>query len=202
MPYAFASPMKTLVVDNHDSFTHNLAHLIAEINQEEPLVVTNDAMEWDELSFLDFDNIVISPGPGRPDRTGDFGVCQQAIAQSRIPLLGVCLGHQGVAMAAGATLSQAPSLVHGRTSEITHNGNPLFAGIPSPFTAARYHSFVVQGPLPDNLQHIAWTDDGLTMAIARQDRPQWGVQFHPESILSNYGHALLENFLTYQFTCS
>lgn len=186
--------MKTLVIDNYDSFTQNLVHLIAQINQEEPLVVRNDAMGWDELAALRFDNIVISPGPGRPDRATDFGVCKEAIAQARIPVLGVCLGHQGIALAAGAALARAPELVHGRASQITHAGSPLFAGMPSSFAAARYHSFIVQRPLPPTLEEIAWSDDGLVMGVARRDWPQWGVQFHPESILTEDGRILLRNF--------
>ncbi len=186
--------MKTLVIDNYDSFTHNLVHLIGQINQEEPLVVFNDEMTWDELSARRFDNIVISPGPGRPDRTADFGLCRDAIEKADVPLLGVCLGHQGIAMAAGAELISAPSLVHGRSSLIAHRGHPLFAGMASPFAAARYHSFIMQRPLPDDLEEIAWTEDGLLMALARRSRPQWGVQFHPESILTDDGRILLQNF--------
>ncbi|MBN9598337.1 MAG: aminodeoxychorismate synthase component I [Afipia sp.] len=186
--------MKTLVIDNYDSFTHNLVHLIGQINQEEPLVVFNDEMTWDELSARRFDNIVISPGPGRPDRAADFGLCRDAIKRANVPLLGVCLGHQGIAMAAGAELINAPSLVHGRSSLIMHKGHPLFAGMASPFAAARYHSFIVGRPLPDDLEEIAWTEDGLVMALARRSRSQWGVQFHPESILTEDGHVLLQNF--------
>lgn len=186
--------MKTLVIDNYDSFTHNLVHLIGQINQEEPLVVFNDEMTWDELSARRFDNIVISPGPGRPDRAADFGLCRDAIDKADVPLLGVCLGHQGIAMAAGAGLINAPSLVHGRSSLIRHKGHPLFAGMASPFAAARYHSFIMQRPLPEDLEEIAWTEDGLVMALARRSRPQWGVQFHPESILTEDGRILLQNF--------
>ncbi len=186
--------MKTLVIDNYNSFTHNLVHLIGQINQEEPRVVFNDQMTWGELSAQRFDNIVISPGPGRPDRAADFGLCRDAIEKANVPLLGVCLGHQGIAMAAGAELIQAPGLVHGRSSPIRHQGHPLFAGMASPFAGARYHSFIIQRPLPDELEEIAWTEDGLVMALARRDRPQWGVQFHPESILTEDGRILLQNF--------
>jgi para-aminobenzoate synthetase len=186
--------MKTLVIDNYDSFTHNLVHLIAQLNQDEPTVVYNDDTAWETLSSRHFDNIVISPGPGRPDRVRDFGVCKDVIETARVPILGVCLGHQGIAMAAGAALAKAPSLVHGRSSGIIHNDNALFAGIPSPFMAARYHSFIIQQPLPSCLESIAWTEDGLTMAVAHRERPQWGVQFHPESILTEHGRLLLRNF--------
>lgn len=186
--------MKTLIIDNYDSFTYNLADLIAEINQEPPVVVRNDETEWRELAHRGFDNIVISPGPGRPDRASDFGISRDAIAQTDLPLLGVCLGFQGIAMGAGAELVHAPTLVHGSASRVRHNGNALFAGVPEVFDAGRYHSFVIRTPLPHVLEETAWTDDGLLMAIARHDRPQWGVQFHPESILTAYGRRILENF--------
>lgn len=186
--------MRTLIIDNYDSFTYNLVHLIADINQEDPLVVRNDAATWEELSRRSFDNIVISPGPGRPDRATDFGLSKTAIEASVVPLLGVCLGHQGLALASGASLARAPSLVHGRTSRIVHHGVGLFADMPPLFKAARYHSFVVQRPLPSTLEEIAWTEDGLVMGIAHHRRPQWGVQFHPESFLTDHGRVLLRNF--------
>lgn len=194
--------MRTLIVDNYDSFTYNLVHLIADINQEDPLVVRNDAVTWDELSGERFDNIVISPGPGRPDREADFGLSKAAIESATVPLLGVCLGHQGLALAAGASLARAPSLIHGHTSQILHHGSGLFAGMPPLFNAARYHSFVVQRPLPSTLEEIAWTEDGLIMGIVRHGRPQWGVQFHPESFLTEDGKVLLRNFrdLSLRFT--
>lgn len=194
--------MRTLIIDNYDSFTYNLVHLIAEINQEEPLVIRNDAVTWHELSQRRFDNIIISPGPGRPDRTADFGLSKAAIEAAAVPLLGVCLGHQGIAVASGASLARTPSLVHGRTSRIVHRGSGLFANMPPLFNAARYHSFVVQRPLPSTLEEIAWTEDGLVMSIARRGRPQWGVQFHPESFLTEDGRVLLRNFrdLSFRFT--
>lgn len=194
--------MRTLIIDNYDSFTYNLVHLIADINQEEPLVVRNDTTTWDELSGRRFDNIVVSPGPGRPDRVADFGLCKAAIEAAAVPLLGVCLGHQGLAIASGASLERAPSLVHGRTSAIVHQGSGLFADMPPLFNAARYHSFVVQRPLPSTLEEIARTEDGLVMGIARRGRPQWGVQFHPESILTDDGRILLQNFRDLSFRAS
>lgn len=186
--------MKTLIIDNYDSFTYNLAALIADINQSAPRVVMNDAATWDELIKQPFDNIVISPGPGRPDRALDFGLSRDALLKANVPVLGVCLGFQGLAMASGGRLAYAPSLVHGEASTVRHNANPLFNGVPSPFAAGRYHSFMIERPLPDNLEEIAWTEDGLLMAIAHRDKPQWGVQFHPESILTEHGRRLLENF--------
>lgn len=186
--------MKTLIIDNYDSFTYNLADLIADINQRAPVVVKNDAAAWDEIIKESFDNIVISPGPGRPDRASDFGLSRDALLKAEVPVLGVCLGFQGLAMEAGGRLAHAPSLVHGEASMVHHDGDPLFAGVPSPFAAGRYHSFMIERPLPPHLKEIAWTEDGLLMAIAHRDRPQWGVQFHPESILTPHGRRLLENF--------
>ncbi|WP_319796748.1 aminodeoxychorismate synthase component I [Nitrobacter sp.] len=194
--------MRTLIIDNYDSFTCNLVHLIADINQEEPLLLRNDAATWDELSGQRFDNIVISPGPGRPDRAADFGLCRAAIEAATVPLLGVCLGHQGIAIASGASLERTPSLVHGRSSRIVHEGLGLFAGMRLLFNAARYHSFVVGRPLPSALEEIARTEDGLVMAIAHRSRPQWGVQFHPESILTEEGRILLQNFRDLSFRAS
>jgi para-aminobenzoate synthetase len=194
--------VRTLIIDNYDSFTYNLVHLVADINQEEPLVIRNDALTWKELSEKRFDNIIISPGPGRPDRAADFGLSKAAIEAAAIPLLGVCLGHQGLAIASGASLEQAPSLVHGRTSRIVHQGVGLFDGMPPLFNAARYHSFIVRRPLPSTLEEIAWTEDGLVMGISRRDQPQWGVQFHPESILTENGRILLRNFRDLSFRAS
>jgi len=186
--------MKTLIIDNYDSFTYNLADLIADINQRAPVVVKNDAAAWDEIAKESFDNIVISPGPGRPDRAQDFGLSRDVLLKADVPVLGVCLGFQGLAMEGGGRLAHAPSLVHGEASMVRHDGDPLFAGIPSPFAAGRYHSFMIERPLPPHLKEIAWTEDGLLMAIAHRDKPQWGVQFHPESILTEHGRRLLENF--------
>jgi len=132
---------------------------------------------------------------GRPDRAADFGLCRAAIEAATVPLLGVCLGHQGIAIASGASLERTPSLVHGRSSRIVHEGLGLFAGMQPLFNAARYHSFVVRRPLPSALEEIARTEDGLIMAIAHRTRPQWGVQFHPESIATEDGMKILKNFL-------
>ena len=186
--------MRTLVIDNYDSFTYNLVHLIATVNQESPLVVRNDEMDWSELQNQSFDNVVISPGPGRPDRVADFGVCARLIAECTKPVLGVCLGHQGIATVFGGTVSRASMPVHGKTIAIEHEGTGLFHGIPSPFLAARYHSLIVEPPLPDDLVATAWTAEGLIMALAHRTRPLWGIQFHPESIISEFGEVLLRNF--------
>ena len=186
--------MKTLLIDNHDSFTYNLFQLLAEVNGEEPTVVRNDEASWAELAELRFDNVVISPGPGRPERGADFGVCAEAIRRSRVPLLGVCLGHQGLATAYGGTVCHAPEPVHGRLSTVAHDGSPLFAGIPREFQAVRYHSLCAAEPLPAELRLIAWSGDGVVMALAHRSRPQWGVQFHPESVCTAQGRRLIENF--------
>jgi para-aminobenzoate synthetase len=186
--------VKTLLIDNYDSFTYNLFQLLAEANGEEPIVVRNDAASLAELERLPFDNVVVSPGPGRPEREGDFGVCGEAIRRCEAPLLGVCLGHQGLGWVNRATVEHAPEAMHGRLSAVLHEGSPLFAGIPREFQAVRYHSLCVEQPLPEELEPIAWTSDGVLMGVAHRDRPQWGVQFHPESICTEHGRRLLANF--------
>ena len=186
--------MKTLLLDNYDSFTYNLFQLLAEANGEEPVVVRNDGAVWEDLSRWEVDNIVISPGPGRPEQEKDFGVCAEAIIGSAVPLLGVCLGHQGLGWTSGAQVVHAPEVMHGRLSAVIHEDTPLFAGIPREFQAVRYHSLCVSQPLPDDLEPIAWTSDGVLMAVAHRRRPLWGVQFHPESISTEYGRRLLANF--------
>jgi len=185
--------MQTLLIDNHDSFTYNLFQLMAEVNGSEPIVVRNDEASWDELERLEFDNVVISPGPGRPDVASDFGVCAEAIRRCEKPLLGVCLGHQGIGWVEGGRVERAPEPMHGRVVEIKHDGSPLFAGIPSPFHATRYHSLALADPLPSSLREIA-SCGGVPMALKHRTRPQWGVQFHPESIATEHGKRLLENF--------
>jgi para-aminobenzoate synthetase len=185
--------MKTLLIDNYDSFTYNLFQLLAEANGDEPIVVRNDESTWEELAQLEFDNVVISPGPGRPEREQDFGVCARAIADGDVPLLGVCLGHQGLSWICGAQVVHAPEVMHGRLSAVLHEESPLFGGIPREFQAVRYHSLCVE-QLPDELEPIAWTSDGVLMAVAHRTRPLWGVQFHPESISTEYGRKLLANF--------
>ena len=186
--------MKTLLIDNYDSFTYNLFQLLAEANGEEPTVVRNDGATWAELAGGDFDNVVISPGPGSPDNPKDFGVCSDAIREADVPLLGVCLGHQGIGNVAGAPVVHAPEVMHGRMSAVYHDDSPLFAGIPQGFTVVRYHSLCVEEPLPEELQATAWTSDGIVMGMAHRSRPVWGVQFHPESICTDWGRLLLANF--------
>jgi para-aminobenzoate synthetase len=184
--------MRTLLIDNYDSFTYNLFHLIAEVNGELPVVVRND-VEWDQLPIGQFDAIVISPGPGRPDRELDFGISSRAILDSGLPVLGVCLGHQGICHLFGGLVGHAPEPVHGRLAAVHHSGVDLFAGVPSPFNVVRYHSLAVS-ELPEELEALAWTRDGVLMGVRHRTRPLWGLQFHPESICSEYGHELLANF--------
>ncbi len=186
--------MLTLLIDNYDSFTYNLFQLLAEENGREPIVVRNDEASWEELARLGFDNVVLSPGPGRPERQRDFGVCAEAIRRCQAPLLGVCLGHQGLGWVHGGQVVPAPEPMHGRVGAVEHAGSPLFAGIPPRFEATRYHSLCLGRPLPVDLEEIAWADDDVVMAVAHRSRPQWGVQFHPESIASEHGRRLLANF--------
>ncbi|MET9490181.1 aminodeoxychorismate synthase [Nocardia sp. NPDC006630] len=187
--------MRTLLIDNYDSFTYNLYQLISEVNGVEPVVVRNDeAAELSALGLESFDNIVISPGPGRPDIPRDFGISAAVIAHSNLPLLGVCLGHQGIVIAAGGLVTPAPQARHGFPDRITHDGRDLFADVPQDFTAVRYHSLCAARPLPEDLEVTATTSDGVIMGVRHRTRPQWGVQFHPESIASSHGATLLRNF--------
>jgi para-aminobenzoate synthetase len=186
--------MRTLLIDNYDSFTYNLFQLLAAVNREDPIVVRNDEATWAELAKLDFDNIVISPGPGRPEHPKDFGVCRDAIEHAEAPLLGVCLGHQGLAHFRGGTVVHAPEVMHGRLSPVYHDESPLYAAIPQGFEVVRYHSLCVEQPLPEALEVTAWTRDGVVMGVAHRERPLWGVQFHPESICTNDGRQLVQNF--------
>lgn len=181
-----------LIVDNYDSFTFNLFQMFAELCSVEPVVVTNDCDE--QLNIGDFDRVVLSPGPGTPERAADFGICQRFLQQDQLPVLGVCLGHQGLGVEFGAEVVRAPEPMHGRKSRIRHSGDPLFAGVPTSFEVVRYHSLMLQWPLPSELDAIAWTDDEIIMGIRHRRRPFWGMQFHPESICTEYGSRLLENF--------
>ena len=186
--------MSTLLIDNYDSYTYNVFHLLAAACGEEPIVVHNDMVSWKALSRWDFDAIVLSPGPGHPARWHDFGVCADILRSSEVPVLGVCLGHQGLGHVLKATVTYAPTVMHGRLSPVHHSGVGLFEGIPQGFEVVRYHSLAVSGSLGEEGREIAWTEDGVVMGIEHATRPMWGVQFHPESICTEYGHKLFENF--------
>ncbi|MEU2833550.1 aminodeoxychorismate synthase component I [Streptomyces lavendulae] len=191
--------MRTLLVDNYDSFTYNLFHYLAEVNGREPEVIRNDDPAWREGLLDEFDNVVLSPGPGTPHRPADFGLCARIAEEGRLPVLGVCLGHQGLALAHGGEVGPAPQPRHGRTSLVRHDGTGLFEDIPQPLEVVRYHSLAVTS-LPPALEAIAHSaDDGVVMALRHRTLPLWGVQFHPESIGTGSGHHLLANFrdLTY-----
>jgi len=182
-----------LVVDNYDSFTYNLVQLLAGAGAE-VRVLRNDALPAAEMLALEPAGIVLSPGPGRPEAAG---VCVELLRRRvPVPLLGVCLGHQALGVAFGARVERAARLMHGKTSAVRHLGRGPFAGLPDPFEATRYHSLTVrEETLPPELVPVAWSDDGTLMGIRHRDLPYWGVQFHPESILTGAGPALVANFL-------
>ena len=182
-----------LMVDNYDSFTYNLVQMLTAAGTEVE-VLRNDAESAEAMLARKPAGIVLSPGPGRPE---EAGVCLDLIrAQARIPLLGVCLGHQALGVAFGATVDRAPRLMHGKTSPVRHGDQGVFAGLPNPFEATRYHSLEVkEGTLPAELESLAWADDGTLMGLRHRELPYWGVQFHPESVLTGSGPRLLANFL-------
>ncbi|HEU4735999.1 MAG TPA: chorismate-binding protein, partial [Solirubrobacterales bacterium] len=185
--------MRTLLVDNHDSYTYNVFHLLAGVSGEEPIVVDNDAVSWRALERWAFDAIVLSPGPGTPGRWHDFCVCDDILRFSEVPVLGICLGHQGLGKMLDGDVRSAPEAMHGRLSRIFHEGDGLFDGIPQGFPVVRYHSLAITGMGPDG-NVCAWADDGVVMGIEHRKRPLWGVQFHPESIATEHGARLVENF--------
>tara|TARA_R110002111_G_scaffold130177_1_gene195003 strand:- start:690 stop:1280 length:591 start_codon:yes stop_codon:yes gene_type:complete len=183
-----------LIIDNYDSFTFNLVHYFQELGAT-TRVIRNDAMSAAEALALQPAGIILSPGPCDPDRAG---ICLDIIRQlpADLPLLGVCLGHQAIGQAFGGEVIAAKQIMHGKTSAIDHDATGLFAGLPSPFTATRYHSLAVKPEtLPASLRATAHTSDGEIMGLAHIERPVHGVQFHPESIASEHGHDLLRNFL-------
>jgi para-aminobenzoate synthetase len=186
--------MSTLLVDNYDSYTYNVFHLLAAVSGEEPIVVHNDMVSWKALSRWDFDAIVLSPGPGRPQRWHDFGVCADILRHSETPVLGICLGHQGIGNLLRGVVGTAPTAMHGRLSRVRHDDTGLFAGIPQDFSVVRYHSLAVTGSLGPDGRVTAWTDDGVVMGIEHRRRPLWGVQFHPESVATEHGRRIVQNF--------
>ncbi len=185
-----------LVIDNYDSFTYNLVQYLGDLGAE-PVVRRNDEITAEDVESIAPEAIVISPGPGRP---ADAGVTIPVVQRwgPSIPTLGVCLGHQAIAEAFGGRVIRAPILMHGKTSAITHEGKALFRGIPSPLQVMRYHSLTVEREsLPDELEVIAWgtDDDSEIHAIRHREHPVWGVQFHPESVMTEHGRDILSNFL-------
>ena len=182
------------LIDNYDSFTYNLVQYFGELGAD-VRVFRNDSLTVAELAALNPDYLVISPGPGEPLRDG--GISAQALLHfsGRIPVLGVCLGHQCLGAVYGGRVERAPRLMHGKTSPVYHSGAGIFAGLPSPFNAMRYHSLIVNEPIPAELEVIARTAEGEIMALQRRNTATYGVQFHPESILTEYGQQLLQNFL-------
>ncbi|MEA2192704.1 MAG: para-aminobenzoate synthetase, partial [Solirubrobacteraceae bacterium] len=187
--------MATLLIDNYDSYTFNLYQLLARVIGERPVVVRNDEIDPDLLTGEPWDRIVVSPGPGRPERERDLGIGGAALTQGEVPVLGVCLGHQGLAHVRGGSVVRSAEIVHGRISQVFHAGDGLFAGMAQGFRAVRYHSLVVDPALPPELEAIAWADDGTLMAICDRERRAWGVQFHPESAGTEHGERLISNFL-------
>ncbi|UXE63998.1 MAG: aminodeoxychorismate/anthranilate synthase component II [Woronichinia naegeliana WA131] len=190
-----------LVIDNYDSFTYNLVQYLGELGQEFPVaadiqVYRNDKIDLEKIRLIQPDGIVISPGPGRPDDAGISLAIIQELGPT-VPILGVCLGHQSIGQIFGGNVISAPTLMHGKTSEIYHSGQGIFNGVSNPFSATRYHSLVVEKEtLPDCLEITGWIDDGMIMGLRHRQYPHiQGVQFHPESILTSEGKQLLRNFL-------
>jgi len=185
---------KILVVDNYDSFVFNLVQYLGQLGAE-TTVVRNDEISVE--AALDYDGVLISPGPGTPEAAGISIPMIKFCAEKKIPLFGVCLGHQAIGVAFGATVSRAPELMHGKTSEIIHNSEGVFANLPSPFTATRYHSLAIErATVSDELQITGETEGGIVMSVRHKSLPIEGVQFHPESVLTEHGHAMLANWLT------
>jgi anthranilate synthase component 2 len=183
------------VIDNYDSFTYNLVQYLGTLGAE-PEVFRNDAISVDELAKRRLEGLVISPGPGEPR---DAGISEEAIRRlaDRVPILGVCLGHQALGEVFGGKVVRAARLMHGKTSPILHRGRGLFAGLENPFEATRYHSLIVEREsVPETLEITAWTPEGEVMALKHKQYEAWGVQFHPESVLTTSGLKLIQNFLT------
>ena len=189
--------MKIIIIDNYDSFTYNLYQYVAEIADCNPFVFLNDKINYEEIEKIKPNAIIISPGPGNPANEKDFGVSEIVLQQTEVPTLGVCLGHQGIGLLAGGYLTEATEIVHGKASEIYHSGEDIFTNMPQGFNAIRYHSLMIEKEtFPPSLEKIAWTTDDSIMAVKHKMRPFWGVQFHPESIGTEYGKDLLRNFIT------
>ena len=187
--------MRSLIIDNYDSYTYNLYQLIGKVSGLEPIVIKNDEMTYDEILNLDFDNVIISPGPGSPDKEKDFGVCKDIIEKLDKPILGVCLGHQGIYYYHGGKVVRAEEPMHGRQSSVNHNGKGLFKGIKNNFIVTRYQSLTCQDQDLDDIEIDARTPEGIVMGISHKTKPIYGLQFHPESIASECGEELINNFI-------
>lgn len=190
-----------LLIDNYDSFTYNLFHYLRELGVD-VLVKRNDEITLDEIHSLKVEGIILSPGPCTPN---EAGICLDVIKEfhQSIPIFGVCLGHQSIGQAFGGTIVRAPNVMHGKVSQITHKNKGVFKDIPSPFEATRYHSLIIEEEtLPNCLTITARSEDGLIMGVAHKSYPVEGVQFHPESIASEHGHALLDNFIKRNVYCN
>jgi anthranilate synthase/aminodeoxychorismate synthase-like glutamine amidotransferase len=186
---------RVLVIDNYDSFVYNLVQYLGELGAA-PEVRRHDEVDLDALVALAPDAVLVSPGPGRPEHAGVSNAAIRAFGEGGVPVLGVCLGHQCIGQVYGGAVVRAPHVMHGKTSEVQHNGTGLFAGVPSPLTATRYHSLVVdRESVPAALEITAETEDGIVMGLRHREFPIEGVQFHPESILTESGHEMLQNFL-------
>lgn len=187
---------RVVVIDNYDSFVYNLVQYLGELGAE-PEVYRHDEIDLAGLAALNPDGLVISPGPGRPEDAGISSAAIKSLGEAGTPVLGVCLGHQCIGALYGGSIERAPRVMHGKTSEIIHDGTGVFAGIPSPFVATRYHSLVVErDSVPDVLRITAETEDGLVMGLRHVEFPIEGVQFHPEAILTESGRPLIANFLS------
>ena len=186
---------RVLVIDNYDSFVYNLVQYLGELGAD-PVVHRHDDLTLDALAALEPDAVLISPGPGRPEDAGVSNAAIRHFGEARVPVLGVCLGHQAIGALYGGDVVRAPHVMHGKTSTITHDGLGVFTGVPNPITATRYHSLVVErASVPDVLEVTAESEDGLVMGLRHRELPIEGVQFHPESILTESGHRMLANFL-------
>jgi len=184
-----------LMIDNYDSFTYNIVQYLGELG-EEPVVYRNDKISTDELKNINFDALVISPGPCSPAEAGISCDAIRYAAEQKIPTLGICLGHQSIGEVFGGKIIHAPYLMHGKVSKIVHKGEGLFANIPNHFEATRYHSLTIDPEtFPESLEITATTEDNIIMGIVHKTLPIYGMQFHPESIITEHGHTLLQNFL-------
>ena len=193
-----AHDWRIVIIDNYDSYAYNLYQRMGEIAGVAPKVFRNDRVTVEQVSELAPTHLVISPGPGNPEDAAYFGICRRLVLElgPRVPVLGVCLGHQGIGSAFGGRVIRAPAPMHGKSSRVTHDGAQLFRGLDSPLVGMRYHSLILDPEaIPDALRVTAWTEDGIVMGFAHRQFPIWGVQFHPESIGTPEGTRILRNFL-------